>query len=134
MHFRVHTIKDTATILLYQGICTAFMLIIFALFGQFRLDVLLGGLTGGALAVANFFFLSLFAGIAADKAQNQDTAGAKKLLQLSYIGRMAGIALVLSLCAGTGAFHPLALALPLALTRPILTALHLQNEKGVANP
>ena len=99
---------------------TAAMIGVFALIGKFTLPVLWGGIIGGLLAIANFFFLCLFANIAADKAERQDVAGGQKLVQLSYIGRMIAMILVLILCAKSGIGHPLALAIPLVFERPIL--------------
>ena len=64
--------------------------------------------------------MSFFANRAADLAEAQDVAGGQKLIQLSYMGRMLGMFLVLILLAKSGYFHVLALVLPLAFTRPIL--------------
>lgn len=113
-----------------QVICTLTMTGIFALLGKFDLSVLWGGLVGAAVATANFFFMSYFANLAADKAENQDVAGGQKLIQLSYMGRMASMFLILALCAKSGRFHVLALVLPLIFTRPILTFLELFKKKG----
>lgn len=122
--------KETAVIAAGQAICTAIMTGVFALLGKFDLSVLLGGIVGTLIAVANFFFMSLFADIAADKAEAQDVAGGQKLIQLSYMGRMLGLFLVLVLCAKCGIFNLLALVLPLAFNRPILTVSELFKKKG----
>lgn len=122
--------KETAVIAAGQAICTAIMICVFALLGKFDLSVLLGGIAGTLIAVANFFFMSLFADIAADKAEAQDVAGGQKLIQLSYMGRMLGLFLVLVLCAKCGIFNLLALVLPLAFNRPILTVSELFKKKG----
>lgn len=122
--------KETAVIAAGQAICTAIMICVFALLGKFDLSVLLGGIAGTLIAVANFFFMSLFADIAADKAEAQDVAGGQKLIQLSYMGRMLGLFLVLVLCAKSDIFNLLALVLPLAFNRPILTVSELFKKKG----
>lgn len=122
--------KETAVIAAGQAICTAIMTGVFALLGKFDLSVLLGGIVGTLIAVANFFFMSLFADIAADKAEAQDVAGGQKLIQLSYMGRMLGLFLVLVLCAKSDIFNLLALVLPLAFNRPILTVSELFKKKG----
>ena len=91
---------------------------------------LLGGIVGGLIATANFFFMSLFVTLAADKAEAQDVAGGQKLIQLSYMGRMLALFLILFLCAKSGKFHLLALVIPLVFTRPILTVSELFKKKG----
>ena len=122
--------RETAPVLLGQLLCTAVMIGIFALAGKFQLSVLLGGLVGALIAIANFFIMSFVANLAADKAEAQDVAGGQKMIQLSYTGRMLGMFLVLILCAMSGYFHVLALVLPLAFTRPILTIAEIFKKKG----
>jgi len=122
--------RETASVAIGQVLCTAAMIAVFALVGKYSLSVLLGGLLGAAVATANFFIMSFVANLAADKAASQDVAGGQKLIHLSYLGRMIGMFLVLILCAKSGYFHPLALVLPLAFTRPILTIAELFKKKG----
>lgn len=122
--------RETASVAIGQVLCTAAMIAVFALVGKYSLSVLLGGLLGAAVATANFFIMSFVANLAADKAEAQDVAGGQKLIHLSYLGRMIGMFLVLILCAKSGYFHPLALVLPLAFTRPILTIAELFKKKG----
>lgn len=133
MDSRKFVLKETAVIVAGQAICTAAMIGIFALLGKFDLTVLWGGIAGAMLATANFFFMSLFASLAADKAEAQDVAGGQKLIQLSYMGRMLGLFLVLFLCAKSGIFHLLALVIPLVFTRPILTVSEFFKKKGGSN-
>ena len=52
-------VKETGHIAIGTLILTAVMLAVFAIIGRFSLSVLLGGLYGSVLAVANFFFLGL---------------------------------------------------------------------------
>ena len=122
--------RETASVAIGQVICTAAMIAVFALLGKFQLSVLLGGIAGVAVSTANFFIMSYVANLAADKAEAQDIAGGQKLIQLSYMGRMIGMFLVLILLAKSGHFHALALVLPLAFTRPILTIAELFKKKG----
>lgn len=122
--------RETASVAIGQVLCTAAMIAVFALVGKYSLSVLLGGLLGAAVATANFFIMSFVANLAADKAEAQDVAGGQKLIHLSYLGRMIGMFLVLILCAKSGYFHPLALVLPLAFNRPILTIAELFKKKG----
>lgn len=122
--------RDTAAVALGQILGAAVMTGVFALLSKFTVAVLLGALAGAATATANFFLMAFFANRAADMAEREDVAGGQKIIQLSYMGRMLGTFLVLILCAKSGFFHPLALVLPLAFTRPILTIAEIFKKKG----
>ena len=122
--------RETRNVLIGQILCSAAMIAVFAVLGYYQRSVLLGGIAGAVIATANFFFMSFFANRAADKAEAQDVAGGQKLIQLSYMGRMLGMFLALIVLAKSGFCHPLALVLPLAFTRPILTIAEIFNKKG----
>lgn len=122
--------KDTAVVALGQVFCTAAMLGVFALLGAFNITVLRGSIAGVMIATANYFFMYYFASMAADKAQQQDISGGQKLIQLSYMGRMICLLAVLVLLAKSGCYNAIALAVPLAFTRPILTIYELILKKG----
>lgn len=126
--------KDTAPVAVGQVIGAAAVAAIFALLGRFDLTVLLGSAAGAVLATANYFLMYLFASKAADKAENQDVAGGQKLIHLSYMGRMLGILAVLILLAKSGWCNVIALAVPLALNRQILTLCERLPRKGGAGP
>ena len=122
--------RETRNVLIGQILCSAAMIAVFAVLGYYQRSVLLGGIAGAVIATANFFFMSFFANRAADKAEAQDVAGGQKLIQLSYMGRMLAMFLALIVLAKSGFCHPLALVLPLAFTRPILTIAEIFNKKG----
>ena len=122
--------RETRNVLIGQILCSAAMIAVFAVLGYYQRSVLLGGIAGAVIATANYFFMSFFANRAADKAEAQDVAGGQKLIQLSYMGRMLGMFLALIVLAKSGFCHPLALVLPLAFTRPILTIAEIFNKKG----
>ena len=82
---------------------------------------ILPGVSGGVLAVANFFLLTVGVSNAADKAENGDPKGAQNFITLSYIGRMAVLALVLFGAGKSGRFDLLALVLPLVFPRPVIS-------------
>lgn len=130
MNTRKFLFHQTSLVAAGQVLCTAAMILVFAMVGKYSASVLLGGIAGALIATTNFFFMSLFASLAADKAEAQDVAGGQKLIQLSYMGRMLGLFLVLVLCAKSGIFHLLALVIPLVFTRPILTVAELFKKKG----
>ena len=122
--------RETRTVLIGQVICTAVMIAVFAFVGKYQLSVLMGGIAGALIATGNFFLLSFFANRAADLAEAQDVVGGQKLIQLSYMGRMLGMFLVLIVLGKSGYFHALSLVLPLAFTRPILTIAEIFKKKG----
>ena len=55
MESRKYTFQETAVVAAGVGVGVGLMLIVFAVTGYFDITVLLGGLMGGFLSVANFF-------------------------------------------------------------------------------
>lgn len=130
MNWRVQMLQKTGVMAVAQVACAVVTVSIFALLGALDWKVILGILVGLVIALANHFFLMLFANLAADKAQKETVSSAQKVIQLSYLGRLAGIFLVLLVCAKSGWFNLIALVLPLLLSRPILTVVELWKKKG----
>lgn len=121
MDSRKFVIKESLLILAGQAVCAAVMIGIFALLGKFDSTVLLGGIFGGIIATLNFFFMAVAATIAADKAVKQDVKGGQATVQASYIGRLVVMAVVLFALVKSGLCNVIAVVLPLAFNRPILT-------------
>ena len=121
MESRKFVIQKSLLILAGQAVCVSAMLGIFALLGRFDRSVLLGGIFGGLIATANFFFMAVGATIAADKAENQNVKGGQATIQASYLGRLVVMAVVLFALVKSGLCDVFAVVLPLAFTRPILT-------------
>lgn len=130
MDQRKFVLKETAIVALGQALCVSAMIGIFALLGLSRLDVLLGGISGGLLATLNFLFMAIFANIAADKAQAQDVKGGQVTIQASYFGRLIVTAVVAFALVKSGLCDPIATILPLAFTRPILTIREFFRKSG----
>lgn len=130
MESRKMVLKETLTVLLGEAACVALMCGVFALLGYFDTSVLLGGIVGGAVAVANFFFMAVVATLAADRAQQQDVEGGKKLIKSSYPIRLLLLAVVLFACGKSGVFNVIALVLPLVFVRPTLTVAEFFRKKG----
>lgn len=128
---RKFVVKQTLIVLLGEAVGLVLMFAVYALLGKFGISVLLGGLIGALLAGANFFFMAMIATLAADRAEQQDVAGGQKLLKSSYPIRILVLAGVLILCAKSGYFDVIALALPLAFVRPTLTIQEFFRKKGV---
>ena len=122
--------KETAIVATGVVICVAIMCSVYALIGKFTTAVLLGGLVGAVLAIGNFFALAVMATLAADRAEAQDVEGGKKLMQSSYPIRLLVLAGALVLCAMSGYFDVLALALPLVFVRPVRRVAEFFRKKG----
>ena len=130
MDSRKLVLKETAIILCGEAVCVGAMLGVYALLGYFDLAVLLGGIVGAVVAAANFFFMAMMTQLAADRAENQDVDGGKKLLKASYPIRLLVLALVLIACGKSGIFNILALVLPLVFVRPVLMVAEFFRKKG----
>ena len=130
MDSRKLVFKETAIILCGEVVCVGAMIGIYALLGFYKTGVLLGGIVGAVVAAANFFVMALMTQLAADRAENQDVEGGKKLLKASYPIRLLVLALVLIACGKSGIFDILALVLPLVFVRPILMFAEFFRKKG----
>ena len=121
MDSRKVVFKETAVVVIGQLIGVALMFGIYWLLGYFSVKVLLGGIVGLLAAVGNFFFMAVVVSLAADKAEQQDVSGGKKLLKGVYPIRLLVLAVILFACGKSGYFAVLAMVLPLAFVRPTLT-------------
>lgn len=117
-------------VLIGQLLLSALMVGIFAVLGYFDRNVVYGAAAGVAIATFNHLILVWGAFAASEKAQKQDVKGGQALVQMSYVARLIGLFLILVLCAKSGVFNLLALVLPLAFTRPILTIAEFVKKKG----
>lgn len=121
MDSRKIALRETAIVAFGVAIGAAVMVGVYALLGKYHTGVLLGALTGGLLAVLNFFGMAVVATLAADRAEQQDVEGGKKLLRASYPLRLICLMGALIVCAKSGHFDVVALVLPLAFVRPTIT-------------
>lgn len=113
---------------------SAVMVAVFALLGYYETGVLLGAAVGSLIATLNHAILVLSVNAASKKAENQDVKGGQALIQMSYMGRLIGLFLILVLCAKSGIFNLIALVLPLVFSRPVLVFTdHFNQKKGGAN-
>ena len=121
MDSRKYVFKETLTVAVGEAICVAVMLGVFALLGKFDRSVVLGGILGGLLAVANFFFMAVGTALAADKAENQDVKGGQAIISSSYTIRMIVMAVLLFAAVKSGFCNVFASVIPLVFVRPVLT-------------
>ena len=130
MDNRKYILSQTAAVLIGELVFSALMVGIFAVLGFFDRSVVLGAAAGSLIATVNHLILMLGVLAASSKAEKQDVKGGQMLVQLSYMGRLIGLFLILVLCAKSGTFNLIALVLPLVFTRPVLTIAELFNKKG----
>ena len=130
MDSRKLVFTQTGIVLVGQVVCIGIMVAVYALLGAFSEKVVLGGIVGGVLALLNFFFMAVAASVAADKAEQGDAQGGKKLVQFSYPVRTALLAIILFLCAKSGRFDLIALVLPLLFVRPTLMITEFFRKRG----
>ena len=130
MDSRKFVIKETCMLAIGQAICIGIMLGVFALLNQFDRSVLLGGIFGGLLAVANFFFMAVGTSLAADRAENQDVKGGQAVIRNSMMIRYLVLFVLLFAAGKSGYFEPIALVLPLVFVRPVLTVSEFFRKSG----
>ena len=121
MDMRKYVLRQTLVVALGEAVGVGAMIGIFALLGQLDSKVLLGGLVGGLVAVANFFVMAIGVNIAADKAENQNVKGGQATIKGSYMLRMLGMVVILFAFAKSGLCNVIALVVPLLFTRFTLT-------------
>lgn len=121
MDMRKYVLRQTGIVGLGEAIGVAAMIGIFALLGSFDKSVLLGGIVGGAVAVANFLVMAIGVNLAADKAEQQDVKGGQVAIKGSYLLRMIGMVVVLFAFAKSGLCNVIALVIPLIFVRFTLT-------------
>ncbi|MBE6960645.1 MAG: hypothetical protein E7448_08010 [Ruminococcaceae bacterium] len=129
MDSRKLVLKETAVIAIGEVLCSAAMVGVFALLGQFSLAVLLGALAGCLIMTANYFFMAVTVSLAADRASQGDVEQGKKMIQLSSTVRLLVMGGALALGIFLGA-NVIALVLPLAFARPILMLAEFFRKKG----
>lgn len=130
MNNRKYILSQVLIILLGELVLSSLMVGVFAVLGYFDLSVVFGAAAGALIAAVNHLVLVLGVMAAAGKAEKQDVKGGQALMQMSYMGRLIGLFLVLVLCAKSGVFNLIALVIPLVFTRPILTIAEYFNKKG----
>ena len=130
MDSRKIVFQETAVVAVGEAICVALMIAVFALLGSYDRSVLLGGIFGGVLTVANFFFMAVGTSLAADKAENQDVKGGQAVIKSSYALRMVLLFVLMLACVKSGLCNVIALVVPLVFVRPVLSIAEFFRKKG----
>ncbi len=114
--------KETAHIAVGTAAGVAVMLAVFALIGRADWGVVVSGLLGGVLAVANFLLL----GVTVQRVANQSDEGrGRKMMQFSYNMRMLLLVLWLILAVAVPFFNWVAAMIPLLLPRLTIAVMQL---------
>lgn len=124
--------KESALFAICEAAFCAILMVILAFVYKFDLSVVLGAVAGWVIALAYYASIIICVNLAAEKAKMQDVEGGQKLMRMSYSLRMIGVFLVLVLCAITGIFDILALALPMLFVRPATALADALQRKGAA--
>lgn len=130
MNTRQFVLRETAMIAIGEVICAGVMVGIFALTGYYDSTVLIGAIIGCVMAVANFFMMAVASEAAADKAMNDDVKGGKAAIKTSFRMRLLVMFVLLILLAKSGVCHPLAMVIPLLVTRPVITVVEFFRKSG----
>ena len=134
MENRKYILSQSLTMLIGELLLSAVMVAVFAVLGYYETGVLLGAVVGSLVATLNHTVLIIGVLSASKKAENQDVKGGQAAIQMSYMGRLLGLFLILVLCAKSGVFNLLALVIPLLFARPLLTVSdHFNQKKGGTN-
>ena len=133
MDNRKYVFSQVLTVLIGELLLSALMVGVFAILGHFDKSVVYGAAAGAVITTLNHLVLVLSVMAASEKAEKQDVKGRQMLVQMSYLGRLIGLFLILVICAKSGIFNLIALVLPLVFTRPILMIADHFNKKGGNN-
>ena len=126
---RKEILKDTGITATGVLICSGIMVAVFAALGLFAMNVLWGAVFGALIIIGNYFFMAITVSLASDKAAQGDATGAQKMIQSSSAIRLVAMGLLLFVCMKAGC-NVIAVVLPLAFLRPVLTVWEFFRKKG----
>jgi hypothetical protein len=135
MNVRKFILRETALLALGELVCSAAIVGVFAMLGQFSYKVILGAVIGTILAVGNFFFMAIASNAVADRTiaqgEGEDTVKqGKAAMKSSYGLRMLVIAVLLFVFAKTGHCNLIAMICPLFLILPIIMVIEFFRKSG----
>lgn len=128
MDSRKKILKDTALLALGELLLGGVMVGIFAAFRAFSLTVVLSALAGCLVITLNYFLMCVTVSMAADRAEKGEVKQAQQMIQLSSLGRLLGMGILLFAGIKLGG-NVIALVLPLAFMRPVLMLLEFFRKK-----
>ena len=133
MNVRKFILRETALLALGELVCSAAIVGVFALLGQFSYQVISGVVIGSILAVGNFFFMAIASDAVADRtiAQGEESVKqGKAVMKSSYGIRMLIIGVLLFVCAKSGHCNLIAMICPLFLVFPIIMVIEFFRKSG----
>ena len=127
-------IRQLLTIFMWELICTAAMIGVYALIGKISGSVLLGAAVGVILAMLNQLFLAVSVSKACDKVESTGEAGKAALhIQSSSVARRLALALIYIILFKAKACDPVASLLPLVFIRVSITLMEFFRKDGAEN-
>lgn len=120
------TLRYTAIVAAGEAVTIGLLCLVFALLGRFDRTVVFGGLLGAGINIIYFFFLCLGVNRACTK---ETGASANVSLRISYIGRLAFMALGLAAGLKFSCFNSVCVIVPLLVTRPALSIASLLSKE-----
>lgn len=130
MDSRKVVLSETLPVAIGEVICVGLMLGVFALLDRWNQSVWLGGIAGGVIAVANFFFMAVTTSLAADRAAAGNVKGGQGLLTASFLLRYVALFALLFAAVKSGYCDVFATVIPLVFVRPVLTIGEFFRKKG----
>lgn len=130
MDSRKVVFSETALVAIGEAVCVGLMLGVFALLGRWNRSVWLGGIVGGVLSVANFFFMAVTTSLAADRAAAGNVKSGQGLLTASFLLRHIALFALLFAAVKSGYCDVFAAVIPLVFVRPVLTIGEFFRKKG----
>ena len=112
------------------ALCSAVIVSVAGLLSSWSRSIWLGGILGFLLAWLNFFFMSVGAGMAADRAEAGNPASGQRLIQISFLLRYVILFLLFFALIKGGLCNVFTLLLPLVCIRPVLTISEFFRKSG----
>lgn len=125
-------VKDCTLFAVFEAVFCAAMVGILALVYKFDLSTILGAMIGWVVALGYYVCIIICVNLATERAKAQDVEGGQKLMRISYPLRMLGVLALLLICAITGVFDILALALPMLFVQPAMAVANALQRRRAA--
>ena len=127
-------IKQFLKVSVWELVCVAIMFLVYKLIGKLTSKVILGGIFGAVVSLANFLLLTIVVTRAAEKAEKDGNAAKAKLsVQASSVYRLLGIAVLYIIVLKAGVCDPIASILPLPFTQLSINLMEFFRRDGDKN-
>lgn len=127
-------IKQFLRVSVWELACVAIMFCVYAFIGKLTAKVILGGVFGMIISLANFLLLTIAVTRASEKAANGgDPIKAKLAVQSSSIYRLLGIGVIYIVVLKAGVCDPIAAILPLPFVQISINLMEFFHRDGDKN-